>query len=210
MVDIDILAIICQKILLKKEYFRSLVEEISQLKEKADDTIEINDLRLILAKFGCSSANQSLFVKELTAELETEVPYDQLISRVNDCWKKACIKWNLPVQDFQSMAKNDEKAKKTDYVKRVHKALKKNVGKIDIKGLIRKCALFDSAGSNSIKANYLVNVISHNCSGLVAEYELIGLRFELESKTEDQTVDYRAFFNKLDDEEKKQLKAVKK
>ena len=57
---------------------------------------------------------------------------------------------------------------------------------------------------------YLVNVIAHNCSGLVADYELVGLRFELESKTEDQTVDYRAFFGKLDAEEKEKLKALEK
>lgn len=138
--------------------------------------------------------------------------YEDLISRINDCWKKACIKWNLPVEDFQSVTRNEEKAKKTDYFKKVEKAFKnkKNADNIDVKGLIRKCALFDSAGSNSIKANYLVNVIAHNCSGLVADYELVGLRFELESKTEDQTVDYRAFFGKLDAEEKEKLKALEK
>ena len=73
--------------------------------------------------------------------------------------------------------------------------------------LVKLCKLFDTAGSNSIKANYLVNIIAHNCGAMLADYELVGLRFELESKTEDQTVDYRAFFESLDSQGKELKKA---
>ena len=143
----------------------------------------------------------------MISELETEIHYDDLITRINDCWKKACILWNLPVIDYKAMSSDALISTKTDYVKRLKAAFKNNAGSIDAPRLIRLCKLFDSAGSNSLKANYLVNIIAHNCTGILADYELVGLRFELESKTEDQTVDYRAFFESLDGQRKEIKKA---
>ena len=88
-----------------------------------------------------------------------------------------------------------EMLQKLDFFSKIAKTIRNLGDSISVKELKRKCKQFDQAGTGSIKVYHLINILNHNMPGIFQESDLVGLQFELETLSYDQTVDYKEFFH---------------
>ena len=142
-----------------------------------------------------------MFIQEFTNGVQVHI--EDLITRMKACKNKQYGLMNT-TSDAQAADGDGEAAaagrdletiQKTDFFTKLTKKIRKNADSIDVKDLVKKCKQFDDATSHCIKVYHLINVLNHNLPGMFPESDLIGLQYELESLSYDQTVDYRDFFN---------------
>ena len=213
----SILPIICSKLLQKQTYFRSVCDEYGILKNKHEQEkfIDISNLRKVLTKFGLSYINQGMFIQEFTKGVQVHI--DDLIAQMNQCKKKqyGSEEGGQVVPHDSSEPGGDahdtEMIQKQDFFSKIAKAIRNRGDSINVKDLKKKCKQFDQAGTGSIKVYHLINVLNHNLPGTFSGNDLVGLQFELETLSYDQTVDYKEFFHIYfgEDQSAKQRRAEK-
>lgn len=191
--DRNVLPIICAKLLNNEVVFRSWVDTICQFKQKREEDkfIEQADLRQVLKKFGVHYINQNLFLNEFT---RGPVHIDDLITLMKRCISSMYASGESEMKSgfgFLSL----EAIKNTDFFARVSKKIQKHAKTIDKYALLEKFREFDSAETGLIKASFLVQVLSHNLPHVFDQSDLIGLQFELECLSYDQTADYSEFID---------------
>ena len=160
----------------------------------------------MLTQFGLSYINQGMFIQEFTKGVQVHI--DDLIAQMNQCKKKQYGSeegGQVVSQDSSEPggdAHDTEMIQKLDFFSKIAKAIRNRGDSINVKDLKKKCKQFDQAGSGSIKVYHLINVLNHNLPGIFSENDLVGLQFELETLSYDQTVDYKEFFHIYFDDDK--------